>query len=185
METIDSAPPSSPLSLVDLNPSLFKMRDTPTVPSSVTLPGSSNLELLVFDTIATGTVKAAVPGTVILTLYGASKGDASSDIADWLPLGSSVAEPIGGPGELPETMWMIRGRDLMCFSGSGKMQGTFDCNVAGRPAAPVDLEHHPDDITAVDPLYVFAVGASFAPDADPGDGSELCSLTMRSLVISG
>jgi hypothetical protein len=185
MSVIDSAPPSNPLSLKDANPAMFTMRDSATAPATVTVAGSSNLELIPLEATATGTVKAAVPGMLVMTLLGASKGDVSTEIGDWLPLGSCAAEPIGGATDLPETMWMVRGRDLMIFSGSGKMQGTFDCNVAGRPAAPVDLEHHPDDITPVDPLYVFAVAAQFTPDA-AGDGTaELCSVKLHSLTIGG
>ena len=185
MSTIDSAAASSTLSLTEPGVVLFKTRDKDTIPSTVTLAGSSNLELILFDVTATGTVKAAVPGTLILTLFGASKANASADIGDWLPLSSSVPEPIGGETDLPETMWMIQGTDLMIFAGSGKMQGLFKSNVASNPQGPIDLEQHPGDITEADPLYVFAVGAEFAADAGAGDGSELCSLDMKNLVISG
>lgn len=188
-ETIDSAPPSAPLALVDSSPTLFTMRDKPSAPSTVTVPGSSRMALTLFDVVAIGTVKPSVPGNLVLTLYGMAKGDVDSgagDPGDWLPLSSSVPEPIGGTTDLPETMWMIRGKDLMIFTGSGRLQGTFDSNVANNPQGPLDLDQHPGDITDEDPLYVFAVGAAFFPTGGAGRaaGEPSCTLTLHSLTIS-
>jgi len=65
------------------------------------------------------------------------------------------------------------------------LQGTFESNVANHPVAPVDLEHHPDDITEEDPLYVFAVGASFTPSGTRVKAAgELCTLELKSLTVS-
>jgi hypothetical protein len=133
-------------------------------------------------------VKPSGPGTLILTLYGIAKNDTkSNNPADWLPLASSEPESIGGAGELTETMWMIRGQDLMIFVGSRKMQGTFKSNVANHPIAPIDLEHRPGDIDETDPLYIFAVGASFTPAGTRQTvraGVPLCSLTLANFAAS-
>ena len=164
MSTVDAAPPSRPLELTDANPALFMMVDEEKIPSTITVPGSSSFDLSLFHVIVTGTVKADVPGRLMLTLYGRANTDgASGDPATWLPLASSPAEPIGGATDLPETMWMIKGEDLMIYSGSGKMQGLFKSNVASNPQGPIDLTQHPGDITDEDPLYIFAAGASFLP----------------------
>jgi len=184
---IDTAPPSAPLELKDSNNAYFMMRDS-NLPSTVTLPGSSNLDLSLFNVTATGSVKPTLPGTLILTLYGAAKPTGGE--VNWLPLAASVAEPIGGAGELAETMWMIEGADLMIFLGSGKLQGTFKTNIASNPQAPLDLQQHPGDIEDTDPLYVFAIGASFTPTAVKGAARTaaaegvLCSLQMASLTIN-
>lgn len=194
-EVIDKAPASSPLALKDSNPALFSVRDQPKMPCTVTLPGSTNLDLSLFNVTATGVAKPSRPGTVILTLYGrANYPDATTDPANWLPLGSALAEPIGGPADLPENMFMIQGADLLVNVGTGKMQGTFKSNVASNPQAPIDLEHHPGDITEVDPLYVFAIGASFTPTGEmrrnPGrttgrvEDEALCTLTLASFTVS-
>lgn len=186
---VDNAPFAAPLQLMDSNPALFLMRDSDRAPVTVTLPGSSNFNLTLFKVTATGTAKPASPGTVKLTLYGIAKlSDATTDPEKWLPLGSSV-EPIGGAGELPEAMFMIQGADLLTNIETGKIQGVFRSNIASHPLAAIDLEHHPDDVTDSDPLYVFAVGASFTPvvsrGAKAGDDPEpLCTLTLASLSLS-
>ena len=191
---VDKAPPSAPLGLTDSNAAFFLKRDSKGVPSTVTLPGSSNLELTLFDVIATGTVKPAGPGTLILTLYGRANLDgATDDPATWLPLSSAPAEPIGGTTDLPETMFMVAGIDLMAYPGSGKIQGTFKSNVASTPVAAADLAEHPGDVTDADPLYVFAIGASFTPTGTQatrravpkaGDAPPLVTLNLNSLTLS-
>lgn len=188
MSAIDIAPYAAPLDLTDATPTLFRMRDEANAPCAVSVPGSSNLALTLFDVTAIGTVKPSVPGNLTLTLYGKAKASVDTietDPNEWLPLFSCVPEPIGGTGELPETMWMIQGKDLMIFPGSGKMQGTFQSNVANNPQPPLDLEQHPGDIEDSDPLYVFVVGASFEPSGT-GTTAEgpACSLTLKSLTVS-
>ena len=189
---VDNAPFAAPLELMDSNPALFLMRDSDRAPATVTLPGGSNFDLTLFNVTATGTAKPSGPGTLIVTLYGlASLDDAMTDPGKWLPLGSCVAEPIGGPDDLDEAMFMIQGADLMVYTGTGKMQGTFKSNVASNPQAAIDLTHHPGDITDADPLYVFAVGASFTLVGDAkrkqkagADAEPLCTLTLASLSLS-
>jgi hypothetical protein len=195
MSTVDSARPSSPLELTDPAPLLFMQRDGDNVPTTITVPGSSSFDLSLFDIIAVGTVKPEVPGRLILTLYGRANTDGvTAEPSSWLPLASSPAEPIGGPSDLEETMWMIDGTDLMIFAGSGKMQGCFKSNVASNPQAPIDLTEHPGDITDEDPLYIFAVGASFLPDeAPPARGARgatggaraatLCTVTVVNFTM--
>lgn len=191
MSTVDTAPPSSTLELTDPNPCLFVMRDNSKNPTSITVPGSSKFDLSLFDIVATGSVKAEVPGRLLLTLYGRANSDgATTNPASWLPLASAPAEPIGGDADLPETMWMIQGTDLMIYSGSGKMQGTFKSNVANNPQAPIDLTQHPGDITDEDPLYIFAVGASFLPDEAPDPPAKgqkaatLCALDLANFSMN-
>lgn len=199
MSVVDSAPPSSPLELTDSEDTLFKMRDEEKVPATVTVPGSSNFALTLFDIVATGTVKPSIPGMFTLTLYGMDKKDVAqgaSEASAWLPLATSESEPIGGAGELKETMWMIRGKDLLIFPGSGKLQGTFDSNIASHPIAALDLDEHPGDITDTDPLYIFAVGASFSPSDEEGQdtpprrtGREaeetvLCTVELKSFTMN-
>jgi len=168
MSVITKAPPSAPLALEAGTPALFMKRDEEKVPCVLTLSGSSGLELTPFNVVATGTVKPASAGTVILTLYGMAKDSAGEDAADpsaWLPLASSIAEPIGGAGDPEQTMWMIKGEELMVYTESGKLQGTFKSNVADNPSTAINLAEHPEDIEAgKDPLYIFAVGASFTPE---------------------
>ena len=187
---IDSAPASATLELKDSNTAYFQMRDQK-LPTTVTLPGSSNFDLTLFNVTATGSVKPAGPGTLILTLFGAAKPTGGN--AAWLPIAQSIAEPIGGPAELGETMWMIEGSDLMIFLGSGKMQGTFKTNIASNPQPPLDLWHHSGDIEDTDPLYVFAIGASFTPSAarsgrNAGRAAEedesLCTLELAHFTIN-
>jgi hypothetical protein len=179
---IDNAPFAAPLELSDSNAAFFMMRDESNIPATVAIPGSSNLDLQLFNVTATGTVKPSVQGTLILTLYGIAKNDAkTANPADWLPLAATEPESIGGAGELTETMWMVRAEDLMIFVGSRKMQGTFKSNVASSPKPAVDLQQHPRDIDETDPLYIFAVGASFTPSGTrqiARAGTPLCSLTL-------
>jgi hypothetical protein len=187
---VDNAPFAAPLKLMDSNPALFLMRDSDRAPVTVTLPGSSNFDLSLFNVTAIGTAKPAAAGTVVITLYGLAKlADATTDPEKWLPIGSSIAEPIGGETDLPENIFMVRAEDLVAYTGTGKMQGTFKSNVASNPQAAIDLEHHPGDVTDSDPLYIFAVGASFTPTVSrnikAGDDPEpLCTLTLASLSVS-
>jgi hypothetical protein len=187
MSTVDSAPFASPLELTDPSPLLFRMRDEPNIPVSITVPGSSKFDLTLFNIIATGSVKADVPGRLLLTLYGRAKPDGgTADPATWLPLASAPPEPIGGLTDLKETMWMIKGADLMIYTGSGKMQGWFASNVANNPQAPIDLMQHPGDITDEDPLYIFSVGASFLPDDAPARAVKapvLCTVTLVNFTM--
>lgn len=187
MSTVDTAPPSAPLDLKDTENAFFMQRDQTSMPSVVSVPGNSSFNLALFNVTATGSVKPMLPGTLILTLYGAPKPAGQG--VNWLPLAASDPEPIGGAGELPETMWMIAGEDLMIFAGSGKMQGTFKTNIANHPIAAVDLQQHPGDIEDTDPLYVFALGASFTPTGAKGarDAAEegvLCSLALASFTVN-
>jgi hypothetical protein len=188
-EAIDIAPPSAPLALADANPALFLSLTNPNAPSVVTVPGNSTFALSLLNVTAIGTVKPTVAGTLTLTLLGKSRrdnGESNLDFSSWLPIAASIPEPIGGAGELPETVWMIRGRDLLINPASGKMQGTFDSNVADNPQMPVNLEHHPDDITLEDPLYIFAVAASFTPTAarSRAAGDAAATVTLHSLIVS-
>ncbi len=189
-DIIDSAPFAATLDLKTPGESqIFAMRDNPDTPAIVTVPGSSKFNLTLFNVTATGSVKAEVPGTLILTLYGSAKP--TSNNPNWLPIASCDPEPIGGASDLSETMWMIEGSDLMIFVDSGKMQGTFRSNVASSPKAPIDLTQHPGDIEDTDPLYVFAVGASFTPTASRGagraaaeDDPTLCSCEMVNFTVN-
>ena len=192
---IDKAPPSAALVLTDSNPAFFMQRDGKN-PSVVTLSGSSNFELMPFDVIATGTANAEVPGTLILTLYGRANLDgATDDPATWLPLASAPAEPIGGATDRDSTMFMIAGTDLMVSAATGKLQGTFKSNVASNPQGPTDLEQHPTSITEEDPLYVFAIGASYALTAGTqarravpkaaDDPPPLVTLNLHSFTLNG
>lgn len=187
---VDNAPYAAPLELMDSNPALFLMRDSDRAPATVTVPGSSNFDLSCFNITAIGTAKPAGPGTLTITLYGLAKMvDAPTDPANWLPIGSSIAEPIGGETDLPENIFMVRAEDLIAYTGTGKMQGTFKSNVASNPQAAIDLEHHPGDVTNEDPLYVFAVGASFTPTTGGAthagdDPQPLCTLTLASLSLT-
>jgi hypothetical protein len=140
-------------------------------------------------------VKPAVPGTLTLTLYGMAKqsfdAKEATNPAEWLPLSATLPEPIGGPNDLTETMWMIKGSDLMVFMGSGKLQGTFQSNVASNPQPPADLEQHPGDIENTDPLYIFAIGATFTPTTgkrtkqEQDDPAPICELKLEAFSITG
>lgn len=180
MTVVDKAPPAAPLELIDGNPTFFKTLDGET-PVVVSVPGSSSFNLSLFNATAIGTVNPTVAGSLQLVLFGRSK---DSDVL--LPIASSVPESIGGADELEETMWMIRGLDLMIFTGSGRMQGLFYSNVANSPQPPVDIEHHPEGITDSDPLYIFGVGAKFTPTASRGAVSQAvapCTVRLTSFTI--
>jgi hypothetical protein len=189
---VDQARSTTPLVLTDTSPALF-MQDGKN-PATVTLPGGTNLDLSLFEVTATGVAKAESPGTVTLTLYGrATLSTTADDPGAWLPLSSAPAEPIGGPTDLPEAMFMIQATDLLVNPRTGKMQGVFKSNVASFPVAAKDLDQHPGDITDEDPLYVFAVGASFEPTVatrehktvkEGEDPPPLCTLTLASFTLS-
>jgi hypothetical protein len=191
---VDKAPPAAVLKLMDSNPALVMMRDQEHAPCIVTVPGSSNFNLNPFDVVATGIAKPSGPGTLILTLYGrATLAGATDNPNDWLPLSATEAEPIGGPTDLPEAAFLIRGADLMANTGTGKIQGTFMSNVASNPQAPIDLQQHPGDITEEDPLYVFAIGANFTPSGVTREqktvkaGDEpppLCTVTVANFTLN-
>lgn len=187
---VDNAPAAAPLELMDSNPAMFTLRDEGETPCTVTLPGSSNFNLELFDVTAIGTVRASGPGTLILTLYGRSNlDDVTTNPANWLPLASTPPEPIGAATDLPEIMFMFAGTDLLANTATGKIQGTFRCNVASNPQPPIDLEHHPGDATDEDPIYVFAVGASFtltgaARTTAKAADAPLATLTLSSLTLS-
>jgi hypothetical protein len=70
------------------------------------------------------------------------------------------------------------------------MQGLFASNVANNPQGPADLEQHPGDITEEDPLYIFAVGASFLPDEAPTRAESgpraaaLCTVNLAKFTLN-
>jgi hypothetical protein len=161
---VDQARNTTPLALKDELPAMF-LGDGED-PCVVTLPGGTSIGLGLFEVTATGIAKPSGPGMVTLTLYGrATLAGASQNPDTWLPLSSAPPEPIGGPTDLPEAMFMIQAADLLTNPRTGKMQGVFKSNVASNPQGPADLQQHPGDITDEDPIYVFAVGASFSPSA--------------------
>lgn len=189
---VDQARSTAPLDLKDELPAMF-LGDGEE-PCTVTLPGGTNLGLSLFEVTATGVAKPSGPGMLTLTLYGrATLAGASQNPDTWLPLSSAPPEPIGGPTDLKEAMFMIQATDLLAYPGTGKMQGTFKSNVASNPQPAADLMHHPGDITEADPIYVFAVGASFSPSVGRSgtsggrvadDSPTLCSLTLASFTLS-
>ncbi len=191
---IDAAPAANPLTLKDTKAAFFMQKNNPTYPAVVSVPGSSRLDLSLFNATATGSVRAAVPGTLVIALCGSAKPN--GDDVELLPLAASIPEPIGGPNDLEETMWMIEGSDLMIFTASGKLQGTFKTNIASNPQAPLDLQQHPTDISQTDPLYIFGIAASFVPTGDAssrrkrqkaGDGEEeptLCTVELASFTLN-
>lgn len=189
---VDQARNTTPLVLRDELPAMFLGDgDDPCI---VTLPGGTNIGLGLFEVTATGIAKPSGPGMVTLTLYGrATLSGASQNPDTWLPLSSAPPEPIGGPTDLSEAMFMIQATDLLTNPGTGKMQGVFKSNVASNPQAAVDLQQHPGDVTDEDPIYVFAVGASFSSSAvnrehKTGRAGEdlpaLCTLTLASFTLS-
>jgi hypothetical protein len=186
---VDQARNQTPLTLKDELPAMF-LGDGED-PCIVTLPGGTNIGLGLFEVTATGVAKPSSPGLLTLTLYGrATLAGASQNPDTWLPLSSAAPEPIGGPTDLKEAMFMIQATDLLAYPGTGKMQGVFKSNVASNPLGPIDLEQHPGDITDEDPIYVFAVGASFSPTATRSGGKladalpALCVLTLASFTLS-
>ena len=191
---VDQARGITPLQLRNEEPALFTGDGDK--PATVTLPGGTNLDLSLFEVTATGIAKPEAPGMLTLTLYGRAALDgATTDPAAWLPLSSAPAEPIGGPDDPTEAMFMIQAADLLAYPGSGKLQGVFKSNVASNPQGPADLMEHPGDLTEADPIYVFAVGASFSPqDSAPesesgktGRAAEepvLCTVTLASFTLS-
>lgn len=96
-DIIDKSRPAAALALVDIKPAMFTLLDQmPRTPCVLSLPGSSSMNLMLFKVTATGVAEAQVPGTLILTLLGRPDLAGTTDPALWLPLSSSLAEPIGG-----------------------------------------------------------------------------------------
>ncbi len=174
---ITKAPPAAPLTINSTDLHLFMAANGSGV-CYLDIPGSSGLDLQLLNVTATGSVKPNQPGTLEVGLFAyvavPHMPPPEDTLGDWVMLGTSAPEAIGGTSDLAETSWMIQGRDLMFNLKNGKMQGTFQYNVADAPQAPADLATNPNNIDATQsPLMYFAVAARFTPDADDGSTPEL------------
>lgn len=170
---ITKAPPAAPIVLNSAVLQLFMSATDPTKVCFLPIPGQSKLDMQLLNVTATGTVKANQPGTVQIGLFAWANvpniAPPNGNSANWVMLGASPAEPIGGATDLVATSWMIRGQDLLFNLSSGKMQGTFLSNVADNPVAAADLTTNPNNLLAnISPVVLFAIGARFTPTADDG-----------------
>ena len=188
MSIIASAPPAAPIEINSTDIHLFMAANvvSPEV-CYLALPASTGLELTLLHVTATGTVKPNQAGDLTIGLFAhvtEPNVDPPQDNAgDWVMLGQSAAEPVGGTGELGETSWMVQGLNLMFNPASGKMQGTFQSNVADNPVFPDNLNTNPNGIRDdVSPLMLFAVGAMFTPTADDGSTPVL---TLAHFTLNG
>jgi hypothetical protein len=189
---ITKAPPAAPLTI---GPGMGEMvfRTANTVNAEIcmaTIAGSSNLDLKVFNVTATGTITPGQAGELEIVLLAAPndplKGtDPTHIYPQWTAIAHTPKEPVGGATDLDSTMWMVQGINLMYYLASGKMQGTWVCNIADHPTTAIDMSNAllglmPD----VDPIMMFAVSAIFTPTADPITEPYPVA-TLDNLIISG
>lgn len=187
---IAKAPPAAPLTITPTSGELtFKSVNPADQICMVTIAGSSNLDLKLFDVTATGTVAAGQAGELEIVLLAMPndplRPPTGQIYPQWTAIAHSPKEPIGGSGDLAETMWMVAGLQLMYFLESGKLQGTWVSNIADHPTTAVDLSNglmglKPD----VDPVMMFAVSAIFTPTTPP-IAAPYPTLSLANLVITG
>ena len=169
---IAKAPPAAELTIApDAGELMFKCVNPADEICMATVGGSANLDLQPFSVAATGSVKAGQPGELEIVLLARANDPLVPPTGiiypEWTAIAQSPKEPIGGSGDLPETMWMIAGLQLMYFLKSGKMQGTWVSNVADNPTTAVDLANGLTGLkTKVDPVLMFAVSVIFTPTGE-------------------
>jgi hypothetical protein len=189
---ITKAPPAAPLTI---GPGMGEMffRTANSVNEEIcmaTIGGSSNLDLKVFDVTATGTITPGQVGELEIVLLATPndplKGtDPSHIYPQWTAIAHTPKEPVGGGTDLDSTMWMVQGINLMYYLASGKMQGTWICNIADHPTDPIDLSNALLGLTPnVDPVMMFAVSAIFTPTTAP-IVAPYPIVTLENLVITG
>lgn len=189
---ITKAPPAAPLTIgPSSGEQMFKLLNaTSDQICMATVTGSSNLDLKVFDVTATGTIAAGQAGELELVLLAMPNDPLEPPshgniYPQWTAIAHTPKEPVGGSGNLAETMWMIQGLNLMYFLESGKMQGTWVCNIADHPTTAVDLSNVLLGLKPnVDPVMMFAISAIFTPTTPP-IVSPYPLLTLANLVITG
>ena len=184
---ITKAPPAAPIVINSATIHLFMDKANPKAVCYLPLAGSSGLDLQLLNVTATGTVKPNQPGTIEIGLFAyvsVPHVDPPADtVGSWVMLGANPPEPIGSADDHDTTSWMVQGKDLMFNLTNGKMQGTFQSNVADNPVFPDNLNTNPNGIRDdVSPLMLFAVGAMFTPTADDGSTPVL---TLAHFTLSG
>jgi hypothetical protein len=188
MSILATAPPAAPLTLLSTNPAFFmdaalNSKD----PCMLTIPASSKLELNLLNVTVTGLVKPGQEGDVSIGLYcyvnGSKTPPPTADPSQgWIVLGMTDPEDVGAVGDPVETQFMFQGSNLMFNFSSGKLQGTFQSNIASSPVAPVRLQNPVYGLIDISPVVWFAVAAHFTPTADTGAHAEL---TLASFNLTG
>jgi hypothetical protein len=187
---IAKAPPAAELTIApDAGELMFKCVNPADEICMATVGGSSNLDLELFNVTATGSVKPGQPGELEIVLLARANDPLVPPTGiiypEWTAIAHSPAEPIGGSGDLAETMWMIAGLQLMYFLTSGKLQGTWVSNIADNPTTAIDLSNGLIGLKPkVDPVMMFAVSAIFTPTTEP-IAEPYPVLSLASLSITG
>jgi hypothetical protein len=172
MSLITKAPPAASIVINTPTIHLFQAAGG-TSPCLLAIPASSGMEMKLLNVSATGKVQPRQAGTLEVGLFAyvtkPNQGPPDNTIANYVLIGQAPPEPAGGAGDLVETSWMVQGANLMYSLISGKMQGSFQSNVADHPVASADISTNPVGIRAdVSPVMYFAVGARFTPTLDDG-----------------
>jgi hypothetical protein len=187
---IAKAPPAAPVTITPTSGELmFKCADPATQICMATIAGSSSLDLQLFDVAATGTVAAGQPGDLEIVLLARANDPlvppTGQIYPQWTAIAHTPKEPVGGSGDLAETMWSVHAHDLMYFLGSGKLQGTWVSNIADHPTTPIDLSNALLGLKAkVDPVMMFAVSVIFTATTPPIVAPYPIA-TLANLVIIG
>jgi hypothetical protein len=178
---IAKAPPAQPLTLLDQSAHMF-LDATPNLPNPtacmLTLPNTASLELQLLNITATGLVKANQDCIFTVSLYAyvnnpkASGPPAPDPHALWTIMAQSYGEAIGGTDDFIETQWMLQANNLMFNFSSGKMQGTYQSNIADDPIDPQNLSNAIVGLEPLSPIMWLAICPSFVPTPPPLDDAK-------------
>jgi hypothetical protein len=187
---IAKAAPAAPLTLTTGEQLVMSAADPVKQICLVSVPGSSSLDLKLFDVELSGTITPNQAGSLTIHLLAMPNDPLrpptpTQIYPEFTAIATTPAEPVGAAGNFPTTMWSVHALDLMFYLQTGKMQGTWTSNIADHPTPAADLSNALLGLQEdVDPVMYFAMTAFFTPTTPPIT-TPAPVLTIANFVITG
>jgi hypothetical protein len=171
MSIVTKSRPAAALTLTE-DVQIVPAADNANAPCILTISGASDFQLRLFNVTATGFITPNQAGRLSLVLFGLPNAPnmpkPGLDPTQWVAMATTPGEPVGRPQDPLSTQWMLQGTRMMFYLASGKMQGETSSNIADNPVPAQNLDNTQLGLVKnLDPVCLFAIGASFAPEVDP------------------
>jgi hypothetical protein len=170
---IQRARPAGLLNAAVATAQIFPDASSPLLAAFLSGVGSGRLEMKRFEVRASGRATTAGAFTVAPTLYIATVVPVVNPLlpASWTVLATGAPVAVG----TTTAAWMIQG-EFLFDSVSGKLQGTFETNVANTITAKAALAATFPGVSGVtEPPFVLAVGLTFSgAGANIGQLADFC-----------
>lgn len=166
---IQRALPAAALAAALATAQIFPNLATPSQACILICPGSGRLEQKLFKVRASGNFTTGGAFTFLPSLYAAIAIPGSPLVAaNWSLIAAGTAATVTSAS----AGWMIEAK-LMFDTLSGKLQGTFDSNVANAPVAAAVITNPLTGLNGQsEPVMYFAAGVTFGT-ANAGNSSRM------------